>query len=67
MATEFSFYTEENSDGLLVQKPFLVTIALEEYRSLVKENIQKDERILWLESELDRLNAPKGCVDNGNL
>ena len=71
MATELNFYREENKDGELFEKPLLVTIALEEYRSLVKENTYQAERITWLESEIDRLyaeiskfSAPKGCVEN---
>lgn len=74
MATERNIYVEEAVDGQCVEKPFLVTVSLEEYRSLVQENIRKEERISYLESEIDRLyaeiskfSAPKGCVDNGNL
>jgi hypothetical protein len=49
----------------------MVTITLEEYRWLIQENVYKNERITWLEREIDRLyaeisnfSAPKGCVDN---
>ena len=74
MATEVNAYILENKIENLIEKTFLITIALEEYRSLVQENTYQRERISWLENENYRLNceiskfsAPKGCVDNGNL
>jgi hypothetical protein len=44
-------YAEE-VDGKYIEKPLFVTIALEEYRSLVMENARNEERIHYLENRL---------------
>ena len=44
-------YTEE-VDGKYIEKPLLVTIALEEYRSLVTENATLQNRVNYLEMRL---------------
>jgi hypothetical protein len=44
-------YTEE-VDGKYIEKPLLVTISLEEYRSLVTENAMLQQRVGYLENEL---------------
>ena len=44
-------YTEE-VDGKYIEKPLMVTISLEEYRSLVSENAQYAYRINCLENRL---------------
>lgn len=58
-------YSIEEINGQVIEKPLLVTITLEEYRSLIRENAMHIERINDLENRLAELNAPKGCVDNG--
>jgi hypothetical protein len=51
MPTYRDYYLEE-VDGKYIEKPLLVTIALEEYRSLVMENAQLEHRIGYLENAL---------------
>ena len=63
MATKRNSYVEEIGDGQYVEKPLLVTISLEEYRSLIEENSRNEERIAYLENRVVELNKPKGCVD----
>lgn len=53
----------EMIDGQLIEKPLLITISLEEYRSLVQENTRYSERVVYLENRICELNAPKGCVN----
>lgn len=55
-------------NGEIVEYPLMVTITLEEYRWLIQENVYQNERISWLESEIDRLHdkirefsAPQDC------
>ena len=51
MPNERNTYTEE-VDGKYIEKPRLVAISLEEYRSLVQENTRYAERVAYLESSL---------------
>lgn len=51
MPTYRDYYLEE-VDGKYIEKPLMVTISLEEYRSLVMENARNEERIHYLESRL---------------
>lgn len=51
MPTCRDFYVEE-VDGKHIEKPLLVTIALEEYRSLIQENSRYAERVTYLENRL---------------
>ena len=44
-------------NGEIIEYPLMVTITLEEYRWLIQENVHQNERITWLESEIDRLYA----------
>lgn len=57
-------YNVEVINGQLIEKPLLITISLEEYRSLVQENIRYSERVVYLENRIYELDAPKGCVRN---
>lgn len=51
MATEIdAIYNEKEGQGYT--EVLVVTIALEEYRSLVKENAQLNERVTYLENRL---------------
>lgn len=52
MAIEVNtIYKRENGDNYS-DEPFLVTIALEEYRSLIQENTRLQERVEYLENRL---------------
>ena len=51
MPTFRDCYLEE-VDGKYIEKPLLVTIALEEYRSLVTENATLQNRVNYLEMSL---------------
>ena len=52
MAIEVNtIYKTENGDNYS-DEPFLVTIALEEYRSLIQENTRLQERVEYLENRL---------------
>lgn len=51
MPNEVNCFVEE-CDGKYIEKPLLVTISLEEYRSLVQENTRYAERVGYLESRL---------------
>lgn len=59
-------YTEE-VDGKYIEKPLMVTISLEEYRSLVSENAQYAHRINCLENRLleEIEKRQKEGADNG--
>lgn len=59
-------YTEE-VDGKYIEKPLLVTISLEEYRSLVAENATLQGRVSYLEMRLleETEKRLKGRADNG--
>lgn len=64
MPNEINYYAEE-VNGKIIEKTLLVTISLEEYRSLVQENERYSKRIEYLENRLVELNALKGDVYNG--
>lgn len=64
MPNEINYYAEE-VNGKIIEKTLLVTISLEEYRSLVQENERYSKRIEYLENRLVELNALKGGVYNG--
>jgi hypothetical protein len=51
MAIYKDYYLEE-VDGKYIEKPLLVTVSLEEYRSLIQENETFRERINYLENRL---------------
>jgi hypothetical protein len=51
MPTYRDYYLEE-VDGKYIEKPLLVTISLEEYRSLVNENATLQGRVSYLEMRL---------------
>jgi hypothetical protein len=51
MPTYRDYYLEE-VDGKCIEKPLLVTISLEEYRSLVMENVTLQDRVNYLEMRL---------------
>ena len=63
MSNERNFYLKE-VDGKYIEEPLLVTISLEEYRSLVQENNKYIERIAYLESRLLEFNKLKEGADN---
>ena len=66
MPNERNCYTEE-IDGKYIEKPLLVTISLEEYRSLVQKNTRYAERVAYLESRLleETEKRLKEGTDNG--
>lgn len=66
MPNERNFYLEE-VDGNYIEKPLLVTISLEEYRSLVQENTRYAERVAYLENRLleETEKRLKEGADNG--
>jgi hypothetical protein len=66
MPNERNFYLKE-VDGKYVEEPLLVTIALEEYRSLVQENTRYAERVVYLENRLleETEKKLKEGADNG--
>ena len=66
MPNERNSYTEE-VDGKYIEKPLLVTISLEEYRSLVQENVRYEASIAYLESRLreETEKRLKEGADNG--
>ena len=45
----------EEADGNIIKKMILVTISLTEYRSLVSENSRLQERVYYLENEIEEL------------
>lgn len=63
----FRDYYLEEVDGKYIEKPLLVTIALEEYRSLVQEVSVFQERINYLENRLleETQKAMRRGADNG--
>ena len=63
MPNEINYYAEE-VNGKIIEKTLLVTISLEEYRSLVQENERYSKRIEYLENRLVELTALKGGVCN---
>jgi hypothetical protein len=66
MPTYRDCYLEE-VDGKYIEKPLLVTISLEEYRSLVQEVSMFQERIKYLENRLleETPKAMRRGADNG--
>ena len=48
----FRDYYPEEVDGKYIEKPLMVTIALEEYRSLVQECAELQQRVNYLENRL---------------
>ena len=66
MPNERNAYTEE-VDGKYIEKPLLVTISLEEYRSLVQENVRYEASIAYLERRLieETEKRLKEGADNG--
>ena len=66
MPTFRDCYLEE-VDGKYIEKPLLVTIALEEYRSLVTENATLQNRVNYLEMRLleETEKRLKRGADNG--
>lgn len=65
MPNERNSYFKE-VDGKYIEEPLLVTISLEEYRSLVQENTRYEERVAYLENRLleETEKRPKEGTDN---
>ena len=57
MALEVNTIYKTTDGDNYSDEPFLVTIALEEYRSLVQENVRLQERVEYLESRLVELKS----------
>lgn len=51
MPTERNFYIRKDGE-MYIEEPLLVTISLEEYRSLLKENTGYQQRVEYLENKL---------------
>lgn len=64
MPNERNFYLKE-VDGKHIEEPLLVTISLEEYRSLVRENARFTERVEYLENRLLEEKEKRMKVENG--
>lgn len=66
MPNERNSYFKE-VDGKYIEEPLMVTISLEEYRSLVQENTRYAERMAYLENRLfeETEKRRKEGADNG--
>ena len=64
MPNERNFYLKE-VNGKYIEEPLLVTISLEEYRSLVQENARFKERVEYLENRLLEEKEKRRKAENG--